>query len=278
MAKKKKVQGEQKWLIVGVVVLLLGGWWIFKSMQQGAKVALVDENGGGETNGTVYAMPDVWAYGKKSVKPDVTPALKAWISTLKVREGDGSAVVTVEKRAKYCEYVKFGDGREYSGKYPYIFGLSARVTPKGMAVTDTSELMEVAQRKWLVTFFDNRGKTLASGSTDVPVLAVVAGANGPSSMDDGGDGSGGGSGSTVTKNKSALTGLPKSNGTDLYKVAVTPAKEFVDKDALKIFKMQFCLDTSNTDAVDVELTDMAWLLDTKYIGPAEQVDRAVIVY
>ncbi len=272
MAKKKQL--DQKWIVGGVLALLLGGWWAWTSGGQQAKIAQIYEEG--SSGGTVYETKGSWAYGKQGVDGDVIAALKAWKATIAGKETDNSLITSIDKKKAYCSETKFGTGQDYDPKKTYDFALEGRLSPKAMATTGEGGWEEVGKRKLTAYFTDNRGKVMATGSVDMPVLAQTQPKSAAGLAVDPGD-EGGTTGSSGT-NTSIYTGKSMPSGTSVSKVSVVANKEYLDKTALKLFRIKFCLNTSNTEAVDFELVDLGWMLDSRYLGPAEQVLNPVIIY
>lgn len=273
MAKKKAAQMNQKWIVAGLVVLVLGLWWMWKSAGQELKIAQVDAPSLVDT----YQRVGGWAYGTAKTTTDISPALKAWVNTITGRETTDRYIVSVDKKKSFCSTAKLPTPVSYDAKKPYNFVVTGRITPKGMAKTDTDDFVEIGKRKITVSFLDSKLKVMGTGIVEMPVVSLVANSstrNGSTNVLDegeGGTGNGGGDTNNNTNTPKLVLGGAKSNAT------VVAAKEFLDKTALKVFQVKYCIDTSTTDAVDLEIQTIDWLLDTRYVGPADQVSSSVIV-
>lgn len=254
----KKTTIDAKWVVGGVTALLIGMWVVWGTAGQGVKIAEIYEEGSGETE---YAQLSNWKFGTAYVKKGESAASKQWSYTQRYAEDNELVKVSVPKKKNFCMTYKLPNEKNYDQTKINGFRLKGTIKPTGVKIAADQPVAVVGKRTWITTFMDSRKKAIAHGEQGMDVVAPLAQK----------------SGSTNSLVNDGSSGGGTSNVQSQSLVEVGPKDDIDYTKALKMAYVQLCLDQSSTENVDIELSQVEWLLDTRYLGPGEIVNYPTIV-
>ncbi|HBD02307.1 MAG: hypothetical protein UX38_C0003G0026 [Microgenomates group bacterium GW2011_GWC1_46_16] len=172
MAKKKAMKINQKWLLVGAIILGFAIWWGWKMTAQEAQVALIAQP---VPSASPVALGS-WGFGAETMKSMINSkgagvqpvaGTSVWKSSLVYKIDKDKLTARVAKLANFCMTYRSPVQQVYNPNQIYQFNLKGRITPIVQSVTPRAG--EVEKREWTVTMMDIRQQILAQGTVNVAV-------------------------------------------------------------------------------------------------------------